>query len=73
MTIGDILRRARRKLKKRQKDIADEVGCSQVAVQGWESNKWLPEGGRIRAVANAYKIDPLILLPQPKRRKREAA
>jgi transcriptional regulator with XRE-family HTH domain len=68
VTIGDKLRTARRKLGKRQRDIAAEVGCSQVAVQGWESNKWLPESDRIRAVASAYGVDPLDLLPKKKRR-----
>jgi len=71
MTVGQLLRKARRKNKKLQRQIADEVGCSQVAVQGWESDKWLPENDRIRAVAAAYDVNPLDLLPKPKKKSKQ--
>ena len=76
MTVGERLRKARTKLKKRQADIADEVGVSQPAVQAWESDHCLPETEKFRAVADAYGIDVMHLLPVTKKKaakKRAAA
>lgn len=63
MTVGERLRKARLKLGKRQCDIADELGCSQPTVHGWEADKFLPETERIRDVAKAYGVQPEQLLP----------
>lgn len=70
MTVGERLRKARAKLKKRQADIAAELGVKQPTVWEWENAK---DGAgsvpahRILAVAKAYGIDPVDLLPKPGR------
>jgi transcriptional regulator with XRE-family HTH domain len=63
MTVGARLRAARMKLKKRQHEIAAELGCTQPAVSDWESDKALPRTQEIRAVAKAYGLKPELLLP----------
>lgn len=68
MTVGERLRKARKKLGKRQLDIAEEVGVKQPTVFAWEADDCLPEAAKIRDVAKAYGIDPIDLLPKtPKR------
>lgn len=67
MTIGERLRKARLKLKKRQADIAKEIGVKQPTVWEWENAKdgaGTVPAHRILEVAKAYGIDPLSLLPK---------
>ena len=64
MTIGETLRKARRKLRKRQLDIAVELGCTQPTVQAWESDKYQPRSKLVRAIAKAYGVKPEVLLPK---------
>lgn len=67
MTVGERLRKARAKLKKRQADIAAELGVKQPTVWEWENAK---DGAgsvpahRILEVAKAYGVDPIALLPK---------
>lgn len=63
MTVGERLRKARQKLKKRQLDIAEVLECTQSTVAQWESDVTLPRTEDIRAVAKAYGLDPGLLLP----------
>lgn len=70
MTVGERLRRARAKLKKRQADIANEIGVKQPTVWEWENAKdgaGSVPASRIFAVAKAYGLDPLDLLPKKSR------
>lgn len=75
MTVGELLRRARRKRKKTQKDIAAAVGVAQPTVHAWEHDQCLPGAERIRDVAEAYGISPVDLLPKTPtaKRRRKAA
>ncbi len=73
MTVGELLRKARKKLKKRQADIAAETGVTQPTVFAWESDGCLPEAAKIRDVAKAYGLDPLDLLPKTPKKKRASA
>ena len=65
MTLGERLRKARKKLGIRQADIAQAVGVAQPTVHAWESDQCYPETARVREVAKAYDVDPLDLLPRP--------
>lgn len=64
MTIGERLRAARKKRKKRQLDIANELGLNQSTVAQWELDEALPRTQIIRAVAKAYGLNPEQLLPE---------
>lgn len=63
MTIGERLRRARKRLGKTQIQIAVELGKTQATVSGWESDDVLPELRALRQVAEAYGIRPEALIP----------
>lgn len=58
------MRAARRKLGKRQIDIADEVGCTQPTVHAWETGRTHPRVQLLPAVARAYKLRPAQLIPR---------
>lgn len=73
MTIGELLRKARKKLKKRQVDIAEEVGVTQPTVFAWEDDQCLPEAAKIRVVAKAYDVNPIDLLPRTAKKKAASA
>lgn len=64
MTIGERLKRARKRLDKRQQDIADELGVAQGTVASWETGDSVPSTSKILDVAQAYGISPLNLLPR---------
>ncbi len=64
MTVGERLRKARKKLAKRQLDIAVEVGRTQPTVAAWEADAALPETSIVRIVAKAYGLKPEQLLPE---------
>jgi transcriptional regulator with XRE-family HTH domain len=70
VTIGERLRKARAKSGKRQADIAREVGVAQPTVCAWEADTCLPEAAKVRAVAKAYGLEPLKLLPPTPRKQR---
>jgi transcriptional regulator with XRE-family HTH domain len=57
------MRKARRKLGKRQRDIAAEVGCTQPAVHAWEADLAAPRTTQVRSVARAYGLVPERILP----------
>lgn len=63
MTVGERLRKARKKLKKTQAEIAGELGKTQPTVTAWESDQTLPHTADVRAVARAYGLKPEQLLP----------
>lgn len=63
MTVPERLRGARRKLKKRQRDIADEIGCTQPTIADWELGRALPRLQDLRTVAKAYGLKPEQLIP----------
>jgi len=63
MTVGERLREARRKLKKRQVDIANEVGVKQPAVALWEGGDSGVASKHLVAAAKAYGLDITDLLP----------
>ncbi len=64
MTVGERLQAARKRLRKTQSDIADELNCTQPTVHSWESDENLPRTKEIRAVAEAYGLRPELLLPE---------
>jgi transcriptional regulator with XRE-family HTH domain len=64
MTIGERLRKAREKLEKTQKQIADELGKKQPTIHAWESDQTLPKTDEVRAVAAVYGLKPEQLLPE---------
>ena len=61
MTVGERLRKARRRLHKTQLEIAGEVGVTQPRIQQLESGDGVPSH-LIRKVSKAYGVDPLDLL-----------
>lgn len=63
MTVGERLKAARKRRNKTQQQIADELGCKQPTIADWESGRVLPKTREIRAVARAYGITPMQLLP----------
>jgi transcriptional regulator with XRE-family HTH domain len=67
MTVGERLRKARKKLGKTQTKVASECDVTQPTVHAWESDQCLPEAGRVRQVAKSYDVDPLDLLPRTKK------
>jgi len=64
MTVGERLRKARLRMKKRQSDIALLLGVTQPTVHAWESDKWSPSIELIRDVAKAYGLEPSDLIPR---------
>jgi transcriptional regulator with XRE-family HTH domain len=57
------LRRARKKLKKQQKDIASELKVSQATVSRWEFEGVVPHRSRWARVAEAYGVPVSLFLP----------
>jgi transcriptional regulator with XRE-family HTH domain len=55
--------RARKKLKKQQQDIADELGVSQATVSRWEHDGAIPRRGNWKRVAEAYGVPVSIFMP----------
>jgi transcriptional regulator with XRE-family HTH domain len=55
--------RARKKLKKQQQDIADELGVSQATVSRWEFEGVVPHRSRWARVAKAYGVPISIFMP----------
>ena len=72
MTVGQILSRARKKLRKTQGEIASELGKTQPTIHEWESDKSLPRTDEVRDVARVYALEPEQLLPRSKRKARAA-
>lgn len=64
MTVGERLRSAREKLKKTQREIAEELGKAQPTIHAWESDQTLPKTDEIRTVAAVYGLKPEQLLPE---------
>jgi DNA-binding XRE family transcriptional regulator len=56
MTLGQRLRTARERLKKRQQDVATELEVSQVTVSMWESGRSVPNLRDIKRIAWAYGL-----------------
>lgn len=56
MTLGQRLRKARERLKKRQQDIATEVNKTQATVSAWESDEAVPSLRDAKKIAWAYGI-----------------
>lgn len=57
------MRKARLRKRKRQRDIAVEVGRTQPTVQAWESGQAYPRLVELRKVARAYGLRPELLIP----------
>jgi transcriptional regulator with XRE-family HTH domain len=64
MTVGQRMRRARKKLGKTQAEMAAEVGREQPTIHEWETDKSLPRTADVRKVAQAYGLRPEQLLPE---------
>lgn len=64
MNIGERLRKARKRIGKRQCDIAKEVGITQPTVSAWESGDAEPGKWILRRVAKAYEISLEQLIPK---------
>lgn len=69
MTVGQILSRARKKLGKKQSEIAGVLGKSQPTIHEWETDKSLPRTDEVREVARVYGVKPEQLLPKKPRAK----
>lgn len=63
MTVGERLRKARKRLGKSQAQIAAQVGVTQPRVTQIESSGNVP-AHLIGPLAKAYDVDPLDLLPK---------
>jgi transcriptional regulator with XRE-family HTH domain len=64
MTVGERLRKARKRLGLTQQEMADKLDCTQPTIADWETGRVLPRTQDIRAVADAYKLEPEQLLPE---------
>lgn len=73
MTVGELLRKARKRRRKRQIDIANELGRTQPTISSWESDQTLPPARDARPVAKAYGLRPEQLLPRARAAKAKAA
>lgn len=56
MTLGQCLREARKRLKKRQSDIASDLDKTQATVSAWESDQSVPSLRDLRKVSWAYGV-----------------
>jgi transcriptional regulator with XRE-family HTH domain len=68
VTTAERMRKARRAQKKRQRDIAEEVGRTQPTVAAWESGRAFPRLEELRRVARAYGLRPEFLIPAERNR-----
>lgn len=78
MTIGERLRKARKRLGKTQTAVATECGVKQPTVHAWEDDQCLPELPKFAKVAASYAIDvdhlmKAALAPRAKKTKGAAA
>lgn len=63
MHIGIVMVRARRRLQKKQMEIAKQVGISRTTYANLETGRQLPTVNYVRALAKALKIKVEDLLP----------
>jgi transcriptional regulator with XRE-family HTH domain len=72
MAVGELLRKARRRLGKSQAEIAAQVGVTQPRIAQIESGDNI--GAQLIApLAKAYGVSPLDLLPPKKSKKAKGA
>jgi len=71
--VPSLLKEARRVLKRTQQEMALCLGVSQAAISGWEMGTNSPELHRLRAVAEAYRVDVADLIPSAGARKSRKA
>ena len=64
-TIGERLRRLRKKSGLTQEELADAVGVNPVTVSCWENNTYLPKTQSIKALAKALGVSEADLLNEP--------
>lgn len=64
MTTGELMRKSRKKQGKLQRQIAEELGCTQPTVHSWEADESHPHLKQVRAVARAYGLRPEQLIPR---------
>lgn len=69
MTVGEVLSRARKRLGKKQSEIAALLDKSQPTIHEWETGKSLPRTDEVREVARVYGVKPEQLLPKLPRNK----
>lgn len=69
MTVGEVLSRARKRLGKKQSEIAALLDKSQPTIHEWETDKSLPRTDEVREVARVYQVKPEQLLPKKPRTK----
>lgn len=69
MTVGERLSLARKRLGKKQSEIAALLGKTQPTIHEWETDKSLPRTDEIREVARVYGVEPEQLLPRKPRTK----
>jgi transcriptional regulator with XRE-family HTH domain len=58
-----LIRDRREKLKLTQEELAARVGVPTQTIKQWESGRRSPAADKIRPLALALKVDPLLLLP----------
>jgi transcriptional regulator with XRE-family HTH domain len=77
MTLGQLLRKARERLGKKQSDIAADLECTQPTVSAWETDDTVPDTRDLRDVSWAYglSVDELLAceMPRSKRRAKRSA
>lgn len=64
VTVGQRLRKARKRLRKTQSEIATLLGCTQPTVHAWESDKNPPQTHDLREVARVYGVTLDDLVPR---------
>lgn len=64
-TIGERLRRLRKKSGLTQEQLAEAVGVNPVTVSCWENNTYLPKTQSIKALAKALGVSEADLLNDP--------
>lgn len=57
--IGEKIKKARKALKLTQKDLAEKIGVSAIAISRYEKNTRIPNTDILFKICNALKISPL--------------
>lgn len=58
----NIVKELRKKKGVQQKELAIDIGVSQPTVSEWESGKKDPSGDRLKALAEYFDVDELVVL-----------
>ena len=63
MTIGEKIKKARQEKNITQKELAEQIGCAEITIRQYESNKREPKLEIIKKIATVLNITVLELLP----------